>query len=131
MIARWPGRIEAGTESDHISGFQDFLPTACQVAGVEMPAESDGLSYLPELLGEEQQGHEYLYWEFHERDAKQAIRMGRWKAVRTVITDTIELYDLERDLGETNDIAEEYPDVVAQVREYLAGARTDNPHWTL
>ncbi len=131
MIARWPGRIEAGTESSHVSGFQDFLPTACEVAGVEAPADVDGMSYLPALVGGEQQEHEYLYWEFHERDAKQAIRTGRWKAIRTVNTDTIELYDLENDLGETNDIAEEYPEAVAKVREYLAGARTENPHWKL
>ncbi len=130
-IARWPGKIKAGAETDHISAFWDFLPTACQVAGVKPPDNIDGISYLPELLGKKQKKHEFLYWEFFERNTKQAVRMGKWKAIRAVKTDRIELYNLDEDLGETNDIAEKHPDVVAKIRDYLKTARTPNPHWKL
>ncbi len=130
-IARWPGKIKAGAESDHISAFWDFLPTACEAAGVKAPDNIDGISYLPELLGKKQARHEYLYWEFFERNTKQAVRMGKWKAIRAVKTDKIELYNLDEDLGETNDIAEKYPDVVAKIRACLKAARTENEHWKL
>ncbi len=130
-IGRWPGKIKAGAESDHISAFWDFLPTACQAAGVKTPDNIDGISYLPELLGKKQKKHEFLYWEFFERNTKQAVRMGKWKAIRAVKTDKIELYNLDEDLGETNDIAEKHPDVVAKIRACLKTARTPNPHWKL
>ena len=130
-IARWPGKIKAGAESDHISAFWDFLPTACAAAGVKPPDNIDGISYLPELLGAKQTRHEYLYWEFFERNTRQAVRMGKWKAIRAVKTDKIELYNLDEDIGETNDIAAKHPDVVAKMRGLFKTARTPNPHWKL
>jgi len=130
-IARWPGKIKAGAESNHISAFWDFLPTACQATGVKPPDNIDGISYLPELLGKKQRKHEYLYWEFFERNTKQAIRMGKWKAIRAVKTDKIELFNLDEDLGETNDIAEKHPDIVAKMRDLFKTAHTPNPHWKL
>ena len=51
MLACWPGRIPAGTERPHVSAFWDFLPTACEVAGVDAPAGTDGISFLASLLG--------------------------------------------------------------------------------
>lgn len=131
MIARWPGKIEAGSESGHISAFWDFLPTACDVAGIKSPKNIDGISYLPELLGKKQAEHKFMYWEFHEGNSKQAVRMGKWKAVRFVKEDKIELYDLDADISEANDIAEKHPEVVAKIREYLKGARTYNEHWKI
>jgi arylsulfatase A len=65
FIARWKGTIEPGRQSDHVSAFQDILPTLCAVAGAEAPA-CDGISLLPTLLGKDgQDEHDYLYWEFH------------------------------------------------------------------
>jgi arylsulfatase len=83
MIAHWPGKIRPGTETDHISAFYDVLPTLSEIAGIE-PAESiDGISFLPTLLGKEnQEEHEYLYWEFPESGGQQAVRMGKWKGIR-------------------------------------------------
>ncbi len=83
MLAWWPGRIQPGSTTDHPSAFWDFLPTAVELAGVRAPAGIGGISYLPTLLGRPQPSHEYLYWEFlRDRDAGQAVRLGRWKAVR-------------------------------------------------
>ena len=77
-----------------------------------MPDGIDGISMLHALQGKEQKNHDYLYWEFHEQGGKRAIRMGDWKAVRPQWNDPIELYDLKNDLGETNNIANAYPDLI-------------------
>lgn len=146
MIARWPGHIAAHTESDLPWAFWDFLPTACELAGVAPPAKVDGLSILPTLLGEKvaghtQQRHEYLYWEFHERGSKQAVRldnthvndgqMGDWKAISLGVDGPIELYDVRKDVSEAHDVAAEHPDVIARVKKILANVRTDSPTWPL
>ncbi len=131
LLARWPGRIKAGAVSDHIGAFWDMLPTFAEVAGVEPAADTDGISLLPALLGRPQKEHEFLYWEFHEGSSKQAVRLGRWKAVRPAPSRPIELYDLESDIGEQHDIADEHPDIVARVERILAEVRTDADAWPL
>jgi arylsulfatase A-like enzyme len=133
LIARWPGRIAAGTESNHISAFWDFLPTCSVLAGATPPAHTDGLCIVPTLLNKpsKQKEHEFLYWEFHERGSKQAVRMGRWKGVRLAASEKLELYDLKTDLGETKNVAERHPDVVAKIESYLATARTKSEFWSL
>lgn len=127
-IARWTGKIKPGSTSDYPWTFWDFLPTAAEVAGVEPPAEIDGRSFLPVLLGEDQQPPEFLYWEHGEGERlKQAVRMGDWKAVRRAPRAPLELYDLSADLGETTDLAAQHPEVVERIEEYLASARFDPP----
>jgi arylsulfatase A len=131
MIARWPGHITPGV-SDHISAFWDFVPSACQLAGITPPADTDGISYVPTLLGhaDEQQAHDFLYWEFNEQGGKQAVREGRWKAIRLNALDpnaaTIELYDLESDLGEGHDVARDHADVVARLSQRMQEAHVDS-----
>ena len=131
LIARWPGRIDAGAETDHISAFWDFMPTFADLAGTRPPVEGDGLSLAPTLLGrsEKQEKHPFLYWEYNARGTNQAVRMGRWKAVRFGATRKLELYDLKKDLGETTDVADHHPEVVAKIKDYLAGARTESEFW--
>lgn len=134
LIARWPGRIKAGSVSDHISAFWDFLPTVCGLAGIPSPEGIDGLSFLPSILGDEkdQQDHEYLYWEFHERKTtNQAIRMGRWKAVRHSPSGPIELYNLEADVGEASNIADQNSEIVDKIRMLFEQARTAHEIWEL
>jgi len=131
LIARWPGRIAAGATSDHVSAFWDFLPTCAELAGVAAPDATDGLSYLPTLVGRpaDQKRHDQLYWEFHEGGFKQAVRAGDWKAIRQKPGGPLELYDLKNDIGEQHDLAKEKPDVVAQLADRLATARTESPIW--
>ncbi|HUU92787.1 MAG TPA: arylsulfatase [Phycisphaerae bacterium] len=129
-MARWPGRIEAGSVSDHAWAFWDFLPTACELAGAPVPKDIDGLSFVPALLGKPQEAHECLYWEFHERGISQAVRMGNWKGVRRGSrTAATELYDLAKDLGEATNVAADHPDVVKKIEDLFAAARTDNPNF--
>ncbi len=130
MIVRWPQRIEAGTVSDLPWYFADFLPTAADIASVESPDNIDGLSILPTLLGEEQNlDNRFLYWEFYERGFKQAVRWQNFKAVRYGLNGPLELYDLNSDIGETNDIAEYNEEVIKTIEQYLESCRTNSPYW--
>lgn len=135
LIARWPGKISAGSVSDHVSAHWDMLPTFCEIAGVDPPKSIDGLSMLPELTGrEEQPEHEVLYWEFYERGGKRAVRFGNWKAVQRNLKsvdqkDGVELYDLSQDVGEDHDVAQQHPDVVDQALQYFDECHTPSPFW--
>lgn len=127
MIASWPGHIEAGSSTEHISAFYDVLPTLCEVAGLDIPSHTDGISFLPALLGKNQPEHEYLYWEFPSYTGQQAVRMGKWKAVRKRVLEgntDIELYDLSTDLLEQNDVADQHPDIVSQIKSIMTSAHT-------
>lgn len=127
LIAWWPGRIDSGPTSDHISGFQDMMPTFAELAGLNPSPGTDGISMAPTLLGTgNQKSHEYLYWEFHEQGGKQAIRKGDWKAVRLDIRENrdapIELYNLNEDLTEENNVADQHPDIVAEMDSIFRAA---------
>jgi len=132
FIAWWPGTIPPGTVSDHVGYFGDLMATFCDLTGAELPSGRDSISFLPTLLGhpEKQNQHPYLYWEFYERGSAQAVRFGKWKAVRKpMLTGDIELYDLETDIGETNNVAAQNPDVVAQARQFMEEAHVNDPRW--
>ncbi|MCB1020257.1 MAG: arylsulfatase [Acidobacteria bacterium] len=129
MIVRWPGKIEAGSTSAEPWAFWDVLPTCADLAGVPAPEGIDGLSFVPALTGKPQQGHDYLYWEFHERRFAQAVRQGKWKAVRLNPGEPIELYDLDADLSETRNVAAEHPAIVERMAAIMESARTESPYF--
>lgn len=137
LIARWPGRIEPGSKSDHIAAFWDFTPTCAELLGEETPTGIDGISMLPSLLGdsEGQKEHEYLYFEFGEQGGKQAVRMGKWKGVRlnvsTEANPTLELYDLEADPSEGKDIAAEHPEIVERIEAIMAAGHVPSEMFPL
>jgi len=132
LIVRWPGRIPGGRVSAHVSAFWDFMPTACEIATARVPHGLDGISFLPELLGHTQAQHDVLYWEFHENPfSDQAVRSGRWKAVRHGLAGPVELYDLSMDPGETRDIAAEQPDACGRLRPVFGSENLPNPVWKL
>jgi arylsulfatase A-like enzyme len=131
MIAWRPGVVAAGMTTDHVSAFWDFVPTACELAGIAPPADTDGISYLPTLEGRpgDQRQHDYLYWEFYEQGGKQAVRQGRWKAIRLNALEAArarwELYDLQADAGEANNVAAEQPEAIARAEEIMREAHVD------
>jgi len=131
MVARWPGRIPAGKVDETIWSFVDFLPTAAELAGARPPENLDGVSIVPTLLGENQDlDSRMLYWEaFADNDFQQAVRYGRWKALRLGVGRPLQLFDVIADPGETVDHAAREPRVVAEIEEYLKTARTDSPAW--
>ena len=134
LIASWPGKIRANSTSDHISAFWDVMPTLADLAGVTKPENTDGLSFVPTLLGQEgQKQHAYLYWEFHEQDRKQAVRLGDWKGVRVGLAKDaaapLELYNLKADPGEERNVAARHPEVVQQMLSILEQSHTEDPNW--
>ncbi len=128
MIASWPGKIEAGSISNHISAFWDVMPTFGELVKTEVPTDIDGISFLPTLLGDaEQTKHEFLYWEFPSYQGQQAVRMGDWKGIRKNIFKgnmTLELYDLITDPAESNDVAALNPEIVAQIEAIMKREHT-------
>jgi len=131
MIASWPGTIPPGRVSAQPWAHWDMFPTLAELASVPVPGGLDGLSMVRALRGQPQPAHEFLYWEFHERGFQQAVRMGRWKAVRPSKDATLEIYDLQTDPAERVNVASGHPEVVAQIEAYLRTARTDSAQWPI
>lgn len=134
MIARWPGTIAAGTVSDHIGYFGDLMMTCADLTGAKPPSdrEFDSISFLPALLGQDDQqpDHEYLYWEFYEGKNAQGIRMGDWKGIiKPFGSDNFELYNLKNDLAEEHDISDKHPEIVKKLRDQIEEAHVPNPRW--
>jgi arylsulfatase A-like enzyme len=129
-LAWWPGTIEAGSAWAGTAYFGDWMATVCELTGQALPEDVQSVSFLPALTGrlKDQGSHAYLYWEFHEGKGKQALRFGKWKAVRQPFGNGhIELYDLSRDLGERINRAVQRPDLVQQVARWMDEARVEDP----
>ena len=129
MLARWPGKIAKHLETDHLSAHWDMLPTAAELAGIDVPAGIDGISLLPTLLGNGlQKQHDYLYWETDGKSGWQALRKGKWKAHLQHVGDPartkFELYDLSSDIAEENDVSAAHPEVTREMKQLLTSART-------
>lgn len=126
LVAKWPGKIPSGEVCDFPAAFWDLMPTIAQATGTQTPDGIDGVSLLPAWMGEDAQKRPYLYWEFRGYGGQQAVRMGKWKAVRQNIMKKgnpdplkIELYNLAMDIGETMDKADENPEVVEKIRAIM------------
>ncbi len=123
MIAKWTGMISAGKTVDMPTAHQDFFPTLAELAGAKIPGKIDGLSLVPTLLGEgKQKTREYLYFEFPGYGGQQAVRLGNWKALRQGMQKgnlELQLFDLEKDPGESTNVAKNHPDVMARIEEIL------------
>ena len=139
LIARWPGKIKAGIVSEHVCYFADVMPTLAEIAGAveTVPGDIDGLSIVPTLTGQipKQAKHRFLYWEWHlynwgkrqniPNGLMQAVRMGKWKAVRHASNVPFELYDLSKDIGEKDNLAAEHPEIVAEIEASIRRDRVE------
>lgn len=128
LIISMPGTVPAGeTDSNTIGYFADFMPTLADFAGYKALENIDGISLKKPFLGNAlpvDKNERVLYWEFHEEGGKQALRKGKWKAVRLEVHekgfhDAIELYNLDKDPEETNNLAAEFPDIVNQMKALM------------
>ncbi len=141
FIVRWPDKIKAGSTNDHQFAFYDLMATFCDIAGIENYVERytnpnvtndwfDGISIYPTLIGKdsEQQKHDYLYWEFHETNML-GVRMDNWKLV--VTNGNCALYDLATDIHEDTNVASQYPDIVAQMKEYINKEHTPSQYFNV
>lgn len=134
-VIRWQGHITAGTTSDRVTGFEDWLPTLLDLAGLHsaIPPTLDGISFAPTLLGKEQAARPFLYREFPGYGGQQSVRAGNWKAVRQRLNPgpkqklkpgSVELYDLQKDPQETRDVAAEHPAIVARLTRRMREQHT-------
>ena len=106
-IVRWPGKIKAGSTTDHLCYFPDVMPTLAELSGAKVPNTIDGISFLPTLLGKgNQKQHDFLYWEYEKQIA---VRKDNWKLYRQNPKSGWKLYDLSTDTMEKKDLASEHP----------------------
>lgn len=146
MIARWPGKIAPESVSKRLGAFWDLLPTITEATGVtvseKVRSQLTGTSLLAEMTGKKSAAAEYLYWEFPAYGGQQAIRRGKWKAIRQNLSrrkrakaakvaaevseeaSATQLYDLEADREEKHDVAKQHPQIVAELSELMQKART-------
>jgi arylsulfatase A len=133
MIAWWPGKIQPGQITDHPSAFWDISPTVRELAGAATQEDTDGLSLVPTLLGKgEQKKHDSFYWEFFEGGGKRAILQDSWKLVlfntNKDNNPKAELYNIEKDLAEKNNLAAKHPEKVSALISQMNQARTPSIH---
>ncbi len=130
MIVRWPGNVPANTQSDLVWYFPDVMPTLAAIAGTNGPDSIDGVNVLPGLTDPDFQIKDrWMYWEFHERGFQQAARYNQWKAVRLDPNQKVELYDLSKDPDESDNVANQYPEMVKEFTNYLDTARSASRYW--
>lgn len=134
QIVRWPGKVKPGTVTDFVTGFEDWMPTLLDLidADTVAPEEIDGISIAPTLLGEDQGEREFLYREFQGYKGQQSVWLGnRWKGIRTGILAkgkaeplAIELYDLQEDPSESEDLSASRPEILAKIEKLMRSERT-------
>lgn len=135
LIVAMPEQIEAGSISDLLTYFPDYKATIADLVGFDIPAKTDGISFLPTLMGNinNQEKHPFLYWEITEYGGQQALRMEKWKLYRGDIKKSgnlqFSLFDLENDPSEQNDVALLHPDLVMKMSEIIDQQHTksENP----
>jgi arylsulfatase A-like enzyme len=143
LIIKWPGAVEAGLAIDADATSMDLYPTLLELAGLPMRPDQhlDGLSLVP-LMGRDMDSDLVLFFHFphyHGSGNKPsgAVQVGSYKLVEWFEDGRVELYNLDMDIGESQDLAGDEPERAAELREMLArwrpsvGARmpTPNPDW--
>ena len=129
FIAHWPGKIRSNQQSDHLAANYDLLATIAEIVDVQITMDTDGTSFLPLLLGktEDQKIPPYLFWDFAGYGGQMAVRMGKWKGLKRDLRKkdkvTFELYNLEEDIGETNNVTSQHPEIAAKIEQIILRER--------
>lgn len=140
-LVRWKGKIQPGSVSERVTGFEDWLPTLLEFIGAKdlIPRDTDGISFVPTLLGKRQKPRPFLYRESPGYGGQQAVRVDNWKLLRRNLnprprdpaTPATELYDLARDPFETTDLAAKRPDVVARLMAIAREQHVPSKLWPM
>ncbi len=139
-VAVWPGQIASDRAIAAPTGFEDWLPTLLDLAGLadRIPQDVDGRSLAPALLGRSDAPEERMLYRELTEGRWQAAVDGRWKAIRRAAgpkraaeARPVELYDLAVDPSETTDLAGRRPDIVKRMTEILDREHVPHPDWPL
>jgi arylsulfatase A len=139
-VAVWPGHIESGRVIASPTGFEDWLPTLLDLAGLadRIPGGVDGRSLASALLGRSEAAEERMLYRELTEGKWQAAVDGRWKAIRRAAgpkrpaePGPVELYDLAVDPSETTNLGKRRPDIVARMTGILDREHTADPRWPL
>jgi arylsulfatase A len=130
FIAWWPGQLEAGKVSDALVSSVDFLPTFAELAGIDLPTSQvfDGISLVDLLEGSAPDPERAIFWHYpvyHHAEPASAIRKGNWKLIHNLVNDQRYLYNLETDLGETNDLSQSEQELADELYQLLEQWRCD------
>lgn len=135
FIVSWPKVIKKHRKVEHLSTFWDFMPTVCDIVGIDAPKNTDGISYLPTIKGKDkkQKKHDFIYYEFYELGGKQTIIKDGWKLLRLNVSKPKklreELYYLPDDIGENNNIINENRKKADELRTLMKTAHTDSENF--
>ena len=136
LLVFWKDRIKAGLSIEHVSSFQDIMPTFAEAIKIQKPIQSNGISFLPILLGEHQEKHDFLNWEIQlsgwfqkipNGGFRQSVRIDNWKGIRNGIDSKIELYDLISDESESKDVANQNPQIIKIINNIFKKERSETP----
>ena len=136
FVAYWPSVIEPSRRSGHLAAHWDLMATACDIAGLKLHDGTNSVSYLPLLKGtlDRQKAHDFLYFELHW-PTKRSARKGQWVAVQKHTSSVdpsvneIELYNLENDLSQKFNVAEQFPGKVAEFKEIFLASHKQSEHF--
>ena len=141
LIVKWPGKVKAGTQSDLVTGLEDWMATILDLIEAKdlLPTGRDGISIAPTLLGKKQAERPFLYREFSGYGGQQAVWLGKWKGIRQKMLRRgknhdplkIQLYDLEADSSESKDLAAKHPEVGERIRKLMADQHVPSPHFPM
>lgn len=136
MMISWKGTLPEGKISNGISSVMDFLPTIAHIAGIEVPDDRviDGMNLFEMLSDPENTGSPHAYFAYYLMDQMKAIRVGDWKLHlpldgyidmwgKDLGPRKAKLYNLKDDVGETQDLSEQFPDKVEQMLIFAGMAR--------
>ena len=129
MLVKWPNKIKPGSKTNHVSAFWDVMPTIANIIDSKFALNTDGISFLPTLVDSgKQENHKYLYWEFHEKGGRQALRKDNFKLVAYGIKGNVnyQLFNLDTDPSERNNLAKEMPEKVKELKQIMTSTRTES-----
>jgi len=134
LIMSWKGKIKPEQETNHMTALWDFYPTFQQLANLPVSRTVDGISMMPLLFNKKVSDHSYLYWEFHELSGRQAVRCLNWKLIKLKVgtpEPVTELYDLDKDPSEKNNVAAQNENIVKKLENLIKQAHQKNKDWPL
>jgi arylsulfatase A-like enzyme len=129
FIVNQKGKVSVQT-LDNLIYFPDLLPSLANLADAPVPEKLNGINILPLFYGKEiDTDNRMLYWEFPGKQV--AARKGEWKVVSTKKNAPPELYNLKEDISETNNLAEQHPEIAEELKKEMKEMRSPSPNWPL